>query len=146
MTSDSRTMSDDGSRVPERRDNSSVYAALESLRDDVREDIASLRSQVRQDLAASESRLMATFTGYTVAHAADHDSHSKTSDAAHMRFDAWIRAAELAQARRDGALGVFRFVLAELSRNWKPLTAIITSIAVGTAFVTGSIGIQVMAR
>ena len=54
--------------------------------------------------------------------------------------------AELAQARRDGALGVFRFVLELLARHWKPITAIVTSLTVAAAVVSGSIQIEVIAR
>jgi hypothetical protein len=54
-----------------------------------------------------------------------------------------MRDQELAAARRDGALGVFRFVVEQVSRHWQPLAALIGTMAGLVAFLTGSIHIVI---
>lgn len=125
-------------RVPEpveRRDNSGVYAAIEGLRDDVREDNDRL-----------ERRLMAGVHEFAIRHGQEHLVERDEKALAHERFDAFIRSAELAQARREGALGVFRFVLEQLSRHWKPVFAILSGVAAVVLAAEGNIRFEVIAR
>lgn len=135
----------------DRRDYSALYAALESLREDVREDIGHLRDDVREDNERLEGRLMAAINDvrrdaveFATAHTAVHEERRAVTDAEHRLFRDFIHAAELAQARRDGALGVFRFILEQLSRHWRPLLAVLSGFAMTAAFVTGSIHIEVV--
>ncbi len=137
----------------DRRDNSSVHDAIEALREDVREDLGHLRDDVREDNERLEQRVMAAIhdvrtdaAGFALDHAKVHIQRQEDTDAEHATFREFIRNAELAQARRDGALGVFRFVLEQLSRHWRPLVALLSSVLFGLAILTGSVSIEVVAR
>lgn len=134
-------MSDE--RAADRRDYAPFLDAIEALRTDVREDIGHLRDDVREDLAASEDRVMTAMTEYTIRHGAEHAQGVAEAAETHARFEAFIRSAELAQARRDGALGVFRFVLETASRNSRPLIAIVISVAFAAASIAGAIQVQI---
>lgn len=125
-------MTDD--RTDDRRDYGVFLAAIDHLRDDMREDNHRL-----------EGRIMAVVTGFQTAHARVHDVDQAANEKAHDRFDAFIRSAELAQARREGALGVFRFVLEQLSRHWKPLLAILSGVAAVVLAAGGNIRFEVIA-
>lgn len=59
------------------------------------------------------------------------------------RIRDFMRNAELSAARRDGALGVFRFVIEQVSRHWQPIVAVLASIAGMAAVLTGSIQIVI---
>lgn len=136
-------MTDDPAAVPDRRDNSSVNAAIEALREDVREDIGHLRDDVREDLAASEGRLTRMVTDFITLHGRDHTAQRTESEIAHARFDTFIRAAELAQARRDGALGMIRYFLELVSRHAKPIATIILALAGAVLALSGAITVQI---
>lgn len=146
-------MADDRPAAPDRRDNSAVHDAIEVLRADVREDIGHLRADVREDNERLERRVMTAIAdvrsdaaGFALEHAKVHAARQEQTDAEHRVFREFIRNAELAQARRDGVLGVFRFVVEQLSRHWKPLTALLGGVATIAAIATGSIEIAVVAR
>lgn len=139
-------MTDDVQPAPARDAPPGVYAAIENLRSDVREDIGHLRDDVREDIAASEGRIMATLTDYVRVHRDDHNTQRDASQTAHRRFEAFIDDMQLAQARRDGALGVFRFGLELVSRHWRPLTAVLFGLTGLVIALTGSIHIEVVAR
>lgn len=109
--------------------------AIDRLRDDMRED--------NRDL---EKRIMDTVTGFVVAHGKQHDAHDVDSEAAHRDFRAFIRAAELAQAKRDGALGVFRFAVELVSRNWRPISVVLVAMTAALFAATGDIRIEIMTR
>lgn len=119
---------------------------MEGLRSDVREDIGQLRDDMREDNQRLEDRIMTVVTGFQTAHGAVHEGDRAENDAAHVRFDAFIRNAELVQARRDGALGVFRFAVELLSRNWKPLTVVLTAITAVLFAATGDLRIEIVTR
>jgi hypothetical protein len=138
-------MADDVRPVPDRRDHHIYLQAIEGLREDVREDIGHLRDDMREDNERLEKRMVAMVTDFIVAHGAEHKAQRESSDEAHGRFDAFIRSAELAQARRDGALGVFRFVLEQISRHWKPITAVLGGLAAVLLALSGSVSIEVVA-
>ncbi len=134
-------MTDDPS-APARRDNAVYLEAVESLRDDVREDIGHMRDDWREDI----KEVRGLVTGFIVAHGKDHVAQRSESEIAHARFDEFIKTAEIAQARKDGALGVFRFVLEHLSRNLRPIIAIAGAAAVTAAAIAGAIHVEVAIR
>lgn len=128
----------------------SVLRAVDELRSDVREDIGHLRDDVREDNRRLEERVMAAIAGARAeqresveAHAKDHLAAAIDNEAAHGRYEAFIRNAEIAAARRDGALGVFRFVIEQVSRHWQPLVAVLGTVAGIAAVLTGSIHIVI---
>ena len=132
--------------VLERRDNHTTLDAIRALRQDVREDVAGLRTDMREDNERLETRMVGMVTGFIVAHGAEHQAERTASNDAHARFDKFIKAAEYAEARRDGALGVFLFVLEHVSRHWRPITAILTAIATVILAATGNVQLQIVAR
>ncbi|HEY6014587.1 MAG TPA: hypothetical protein VIU37_11280 [Candidatus Limnocylindrales bacterium] len=132
----------DAGELAARRDNTLYLDAVEALRDDVREDIGHLRDDVREDIR----EVRGVVTEFIVKHGADHTAQRLESEAAHQRFDSFIKSTEIAQARKDGALGVFRFVLEHLSRNIRPIAAIAGACAVTIAALAGAIHIEVAIR
>lgn len=119
----------------DRRDHHVFLDAIDGLRDDMREDNHRL-----------EQRIMAVVTGFVTTHGAVHDADRMLNDKAHDRFDAFIRAAEMAQARRDGALGVFRFAVELVAHHWKPLTVVLTATTAVLFAATGDIRIEIVTR
>jgi hypothetical protein len=151
-------MADDREAHPgDRRDNRSVFGAIEALREDVREDVGHLRDdmredlktardEVRHDLAAIESRMMTTLTDYIRVHSDDHTAQRRESQAAHERFTEFVRGQEIAQARKDGAIGVARYAIELLSRHAKPLGMLLVSAAAFLGVASGAIQIEIVAR
>lgn len=144
-----RRMVDDGTTAPDRRDNSAVSAAIEGLRTDVREDIGHLRDDVREDNERLERRVMTEIAGvrrdqaeFALAHAKVHAVRQEETDAEHRVFREFIRNSELAQARRDGMLGMFRFGLELISRHAKPIATIIVALTGALLALSGSIAIE----
>lgn len=119
---------------------------VEDLRTDVREDIGHLRDDVREDNQELERRVMTALSDFSVAHGREHTAEREASSASHKRFDDWIRTAELAQARRDGILGVFRFGLEQISRHSGPLVRICIAIGGLLAVATGAVRLEFIVR
>lgn len=126
---------------------------VEGLRDDFREDIRELRDElgrsegrVTEKVLALDAKLEkagADWHQFTVDHSEEHESETAERRQAHGTFYDFIRKAELDQARRDGALGVTRYVFELLSRHGARIAWIILSIGAAAGVATGSIGIQV---
>lgn len=129
-----------------RRSGDPFFDLVEALRTDVREDIGHLRDDVREDIQATEGRMTQMFTDFVRVHNDDHGAWRHENDTAHTRFSDFIRAAEIAQARRDGSLGVFRYALELVSRHAKPIALVIGTLATSAALLAGSIRIEVIAR
>lgn len=108
--------------------------------------IDGLRADVREDNERLERRVMSALTDYARNHGVDHDELRRASDAAHTRFDEFIRNQELAQARRDGALGALRFVLEQFSRYSRPLFLVLVALAGVIGTVTGAFQVEVIVR
>lgn len=123
-----------------------VLRAVEDLRTDVREDIGHLRDDLREDNAALERRVMTALQEYAVAHGQVHSTEKAAAEVAHARFDTFIRNAELAQARRDGALGVFRFAVEQVSRHAKPISLVLAAVAAAGLALAGNIRFEVIVR
>lgn len=123
-----------------------LFRAVEDLRADVREDIGHLRDDVREDNRALEGRVMSALTDFSATHGKEHAIEREASAAAHRRFDEFVRAAELAQAKRDGALGVFRFLLEQLSRHSGAIVRVLGAAGAVLAIASGAIRLEVLVR
>lgn len=123
-----------------------LLRAVEDLRADVREDIGHLRDDMREDNAALEGRVMSALTDFSTAHGKEHAVEREASTQAHRRFDEFVRAAELAQAKRDGALGVFRFLLEQLSRHSGAIVKVLGAAGAVLAIASGAIRLEVLVR
>jgi predicted phage gp36 major capsid-like protein len=132
--------------LTDRRDNGGVYAAIEGLRSDVREDVGHLRDDMREDLERLESRLMTTLTDYIRVHSDDHTAMRRESESVHARLLDFVRSQELAQARRDGAIGVARYAIELFARHARPLALVMSSAAALLGVLSGAIRIEVIAR
>jgi hypothetical protein len=131
----------------------SFLRAVDELRDDVREDIGHLRDDVREDNRRLEERVMTAIADArreqresVEAHAKLHLEAATEQDTELGRIRDFMRNAELSAARRDGALGVFRFVLEQVSRHWQPLVAVVGTVAAAGAFLAGNIRLEVAVR
>lgn len=114
--------------------------------DMVRDDAAAAELRATKALEAMEARVMGAIGGvrgdlgkYIETHAGDHVAMRTTTEVAHNRYDAFISANAIDNARRDGALGIVRYVVDLLGRNWKALAAT----ALGIAAATGSLHISI---
>ncbi len=97
---------------------------IEGLRDDVREDIRDLREEWRK---------------FAVEHGQAHENEAIERRLSHGEFYEFIRQAELDSARKDGALGVVRFVIEKVSANSTRLVAVIVALASAILAVTGQV-------
>lgn len=94
-----------------------LVAAFDRLRDDFREDLDAMEKRVMTAIDGATRQL----GSYQTEHGREHVTMRGESEAAHARFDEFIRSAALSQARKDGALGVVRFMADIAGRNWKAL-------------------------
>lgn len=130
-----------------------LLKAVEELRADVREDLGYLRDDVREDNQRLEERVMAVVADLRAeqrtsieAHAREHLDAAIENETEHGKFREFMRNAELERARRDGALGVFRFAVEQVSRHAKPIAGILVAGAAAAAAVAGNIRIEVGLR
>lgn len=135
-----------------------ILAALAELRADV----AGIRAENRADNRALEDRMTTLVrdldqrmretlaedrrdrADYVLAHGKDHDEQRAASESEHKTFNDFIRNFELVEARKNGAIGVFRFGLELLSRHAKPLTILLTPVLTFLLFVFGNVRFQVV--
>lgn len=103
---------------------------LADVVDLLREDAASAELRQQRNLDAMELRVMtainatrADLTSYEASHGKEHVAQRVESEQAHKRFDDFMHTASIAQAHRDGTLGVVRFLIELLGRNWKAIAA-----------------------
>lgn len=85
-------------------------------------------------------------TDFVIAHGRDHEAMQIERERDHGEFRAFMKNAELAQARRDGALGVFRFGVELLSRHARPLATLLVPILLFLLAALGNFRIEVVAR
>lgn len=121
---------------------------LRDVVDMLRDDAAGAELRGQQALNALESRVMAAIGGvdgklgkYIEVHAGDHLAMKTTQEVANARFDAFIASNQLEQARRDGALGVVRYLVELFGRNWKAMLPLAGAVAALTGAVHISIGV-----
>ena len=103
---------------------SDLLAAIDMLREDY--DGAIQRSETR--VVTAITGLRADFTTWTGTHLALHGLLVEQRDKAHQRYDDFIRAAEIDQARKAGALGILRFALDLLGRNWRLVAIVLAAL------------------
>jgi len=132
----------------ERPGGPSQGLGLRDVVDMLRDDAAGAELRSGQALSALEGRVMAAISGvdgklgkYIETHAGDHLAIKTTEEVSHARYDAFIAANALDQARRDGALGVVRYVVELFGRNWKALLPLAGAVAAVTGAVHVSIGV-----
>jgi hypothetical protein len=115
-----------------------VFEALDRLRDDVREDLGAMEGRMTKEIGG----IRREFNEYGKAHGDDHAATRAATEAVHARFDTFIKANELAQARRDGALGMVRFVLDVGSRNWKLIALVFGALGLALGNVHVNVGLE----
>lgn len=144
-------MDGDGSDdLHERRATDPAYlSAIEAVRDEV----AALRDDMREDARELRAELRSSIDAFAVTHAKEHVTEHDylqglllSANTAHERFEMFIRNAELAQARRDGYLGVFRFTVELLGRYYRPIGALIIALGFTAAALVGAISINIGIR
>lgn len=94
-----------------------LVAILDRLRDDVREDLVAMERRMTAAIETGNRQL----SNYQTEHGQEHLTQRGESIAAHRRFDEFIQSAQLNQARKDGALGILKFVIDLFGRNWKAI-------------------------
>lgn len=107
---------------------------------DLLEALDRVRAELRDEIRLSEGRVMGAFESATVTHAGIHATEGESRSIAHARFEDFMRKAELAQARRDGAIGIIRFTVDLVGRNWRGIVALGATVAV----LLGNIRVEVV--
>lgn len=114
----------------------------------LRGDNAAAELRSGRALDALEHRVMAAISDirddlidYRQAHGSEHVAQRTSSEVAHQRFDAYMNAAQIDAARKDGALGVMRLIIDTVGRNWKAIVAIAGAILAASGNVRISIGV-----
>lgn len=127
-----------------------VGALLRAV-DDVRTDVRELRDDVREDNAALEQRVMAALAVAreeqrlsVEAHAKAHLESAIENETELGRIRDFMKNAELAQAHRDGALGVFRFGLEQLSRHSGSIVRVLLAAGSVIALASGAIQFEIV--
>lgn len=129
-----------------------LSALIDGLRDDVREDLRDLR----QDFARGEERMTARIvavegrqaathellTEYARSHGELHEQEAQERRTAHSAFYDFIRKSELDQAKRDGALGVARYLMELVSKHGTNIAKVIVAIAGLLAVASGNVNID----
>lgn len=115
-----------------------LVAAFDRLRDDFREDLDAMEKRVTASIEAASRQL----SSYQTEHGREHVTMRGESEAAHVRFDDFIRAAALSQARKDGALGVVRFLADAAGRNWKAVLVLAGAILTLAGNVQINLGVR----
>jgi hypothetical protein len=116
--------------------------AVEDLRDDVREDNRRLEERVMGAVSDLRREQRESVEAHSKAHLTD----AIATETQFGRINDFMRNAELAQARKDGALGVFRFVVEQVSRHWAPLVAVLAAMAGSALAIAGNIRIELGVR
>jgi hypothetical protein len=134
-----------------------VATGLSGLIESVRTDIRALDARQREDLAQMEGRVTARVTAlearqsetfelvteYAKNHGEEHEAEAVERREAHGKFYDFIRAAEVAEARRDGALGVLRFTVEQLSRHSARIVQIVLALAALLGIASGAVSVDV---
>src|SRR3954468_23241294 len=111
-------MADDARSIgaPDRRQgDTSLLEAFDRVRDELRDEIRASEGRVMNAVGDVQRRLEQSETTHAGIHAAEGEARS----IAHARFEDFMHKSELAQARKDGALGVLRFFFDLVGRNWR---------------------------
>jgi hypothetical protein len=132
--------------------NGSGYAllnALDRFRDDVREDLGALEGRLMVAIADNRRAL----GDYSTTHKGVHDAERLETQAAfaeskvaYARFEAYIESSKISQARRDGALGVVRYILELVGTNGGGLLRLGIGLAGVLLALSGNVHIDLGAR
>lgn len=117
--------------------------------DGMRDEIRASESRTSDAIVALEGRMTGALETLrreakdsAFVHAQLHIESDAKHDAAHNVFAAFIKNAELAEARRGGVLAVFRFATDTLGRNWKVIAVMLA----GLLSLLGNIRISLVAQ
>lgn len=121
--------------VDRRRFDSDLLDAFDRVRTELRDEIHRSEGRVQSSIGD----LRKDFEATTVTHAGIHAVEGEARSLAHNRFEEFMLRAELAQARRDGALGLIRFAVDLLGRNWRGIVAL----GGATAVILGNVQVDV---
>lgn len=123
---------------------------LADVVDMLRSDGAASEARGQRLLDDAERRLMGAIQSvssdlghYIEIHGHDHTALRAESAAAHGRFDAFIESSKLVQARKDGALGVTRYLVELVSGNAGALVKVAIAIAGALLAVSGNVHIDI---
>jgi hypothetical protein len=123
-----------------------LITVLDRLRDDFREDLGLLEGRLMTAIGENRRQL----TDYADAHGKEHaalrvdaEKDVAAAKAAHDRFDEYIEKSKLAQAHKDGALGVTRYVVELLARNATALVKIAAAVAGLLLAISGSVHVSI---
>jgi hypothetical protein len=121
-----------------------TLGAIDALRDDVREDNRELEGRVSAQIGALSDRQADTHklvVEFTKGHSQEHEDEATERRKTHGEFYDFIRAAELDKARRDGALGVLRFMFELTSKHAGRIVQVLLATAALLGIASGSITI-----
>lgn len=124
----------------------SVRNDLRVARREGREDLAAMEARVTARIAAVESRQGETFdlvTDYAKTHGEQHEGEAAERRVEHGKFYDFMRRAEVAEARRDGALGVLRFTVEQLSRHSGRIAQVLLSAAALAGIISGAVSVDI---
>lgn len=121
--------------VDRRRFDTDLLEAFDRVREELRDEIQRSEGRVKESIG----ELRGDFEAATVTHAGIHAVEGEARSIAHSRFEEFMLRAELAQARRDGALGLIRFAFDLLGRNWRGIVALGGALA----FILGNVQVDV---
>ena len=112
---------------------------IDGLRDDMREDLRDVRDYITRSESRVTARVEALevkqgdthqlLTEYTQAHASFHENEDSERRREWSVFHDFIRTAELDRARKDGALGVFRYGVELLSAHGANIAKVVLALA-----------------
>lgn len=120
-----------------RRIDVDLLEAFDRVRDELKREIAASEGRVMTAVANVQTRLEQSET----THAGIHAAEGEARHIAHARFEEFMHRAEIAAARRDGILGLVRFGLDLVGRNWRGIAAAGAAIWV----VLGGVEVRVVA-
>lgn len=126
---------DEPGAADRRRFDGDLLDAFDRVRNELRDEIHRSEGHVRNSI----DDLRKDFEATTVTHAGIHAVEGEARSLAHSRFEEFMLRAELAQARRDGALGLIRFAFDLIGRNWRGIVALGGALA----FILGNVQVDV---
>lgn len=127
-------------------------ALIDGLREDVRdlkEDLKEIRAELKSDLSSAMSKLESRMEAqrqdsveYTIIHGKQHEEEALDRKTTHGEFRDFIRKFEIDEARKNGALGVFRYMIEIGSQHAPRIIAIIAAAAAAIGVINGSIQVS----
>jgi hypothetical protein len=123
-----------------------LYGVLDALRSDMREDLNALEGRVMGAIAENRRQL----SDYAARHSEDHaalrsewNAGALEANVAHARYDAWIESEKIGQARKDGSLGVVRYLVTLVAANASGLVRVGLTIAALVLAGSGAVHLSI---